>query len=298
MRLDKAQGVVMKKSTVLRNRLKKGGVLPAPGASTALLAKLVEMAGFEVVYATGAGIANMQFGVPDIGLATMSEVLETAKRMNDSVSVPVIADIDNGHGNALNTYRTAKEFTAAGIACLQLEDQVLPKRCGHFDGKAVVSTEEMVSKIKAAKDAMSIDPDALLIARTDAIAVNGIDDALERGARFLEAGADILFVEAPVSVDQMKLVTSTLKSWHVANMVEGGKTPLLTNSEMEKMGFNIVLYANAPLKAAVKGTKDLLSHLMHHGTSNNCDHLMISMKERNEITHLAEMRAQELRYKS
>lgn len=288
----------MKKSTVLRNRLKKGGILVAPGASSALLGKVVELAGFEVVYATGAGIANMQFGVPDIGLATMTEVLETAKRINDATSLPVIADIDNGHGNALNTYRTAKEFTAAGIASLQLEDQILPKRCGHFEGKNIISAEEMVSKIKAAKDAMSIDPDALLIARTDAIAVNGLDDALRRGAMYLEAGADILFVEAPTSAEQMKTITSTLKAWHIANMVEGGKTPILSNDEMEKMGFDIVLYANAPLKAAIKGTKDLLVHLMQTGSTNNCDHLMITMKERNEITGLAAMNAQEQRYKS
>lgn len=288
----------MKKSTVLRNRLKKGGILVAPGASTALLGKVVELAGFEVVYATGAGIANMQFGVPDIGLATMTEVLETAKRINDATSLPVIADIDNGHGNALNTYRTAKEFIAAGIASLQLEDQVLPKRCGHFEGKNIISAEEMVSKIKAAKDAMSIDPDALLIARTDAIAINGLDDALRRGAMYLEAGADILFVEAPTSAEQMRTITSTLKAWHIANMVEGGKTPILANSEMEKMGFDIVLYANAPLKAAIKGTKDLLAHLMQTGSTNDCDHLMITMKERNEITGLAAMNAQEQRYKS
>lgn len=288
----------MKKSTVLRNRLTKGGILTAPGASSALLGKLVELAGFEVVYATGAGIANMQFGVPDIGLATMTEVLETAKRINDATSLPVIADIDNGHGNALNTYRTAREFTAAGIACLQLEDQVLPKRCGHFDGKNIISAGEMVGKIKAAKDAMSIDPHALLIARTDAIAVSGLEDALRRAAMYLEAGADILFVEAPTSAEQMKTITSSVKAWHVANMVEGGKTPIFSNNEMEKMGFHIVLYANAPLKAAIKGAKDLLAHLMKTGSTNDCEHLMITMKERNEITGLAAMNAQEQKYKS
>ena len=288
----------MKKSTILRNRLKTGEILVAPGASTALFATLVELAGFEVVYATGAGIANMQFGVPDIGLATMTEVLETVRRMSDATSLPIIADIDNGHGNALNTYRTAKEYTKAGIACLQLEDQVLPKRCGHFDGKNVISAAEMVAKIKAAKDAMSIDPDAMLMARTDAIAVHGFEDALDRGARYLEAGADILFLEAPTSAEQMRTMTSKLKSYHVANMVEGGKTPLQSNKVMQDMGFNIVLYANAPLKAAVKGTKDILQRLKETGTTDNCEDLMISMKERNQITRLAEWLASEKRYSS
>ena len=170
----------MRKSTMLRELLRQDGILVMPGASSALLGKVVELMGFRAVYATGAGIANMQFGVPDIGLATMTEILETAKRINDATALPVVADIDNGYGNALNVYRTVREFSAAGIAALQLEDQQLPKRCGHFNGKAVISKEEMIGKIKAAKDAMQ-DPDTLLIARTDAIAVNGLQDALDRG---------------------------------------------------------------------------------------------------------------------
>lgn len=286
----------MKKSARLRQRLQQKEILVAPGASAALLAKLVEEAGFEAVYATGAGIANMQFGVPDMGLATMTEILETAKRINDATSLPVIADMDNGYGNALNTYRAAMEFTKAGIACLQLEDQVLPKRCGHFDGKSIISAEEMTGKIKAAKDAMSIDPDAMLIARTDAIAVSGLEEALRRGALYMEAGADILFVEAPTSLEQMRAITSTLKTLHVANMVEGGKTPLQPNSVMEELGFSIVLYANAPLKAAIKGSRDLLKRLMQTGTSDHCEDLMISMKERNEITDLAAMNTREQKY--
>ena len=286
----------MKKSTRLRQRLQQKELLVAPGASAALLAKLVEEAGFEAVYATGAGIANMQFGIPDMGLATMTEILETAKRINDATSLPVIADMDNGYGNALNTYRAATEFTKAGIACLQLEDQALPKRCGHFDGKSIISAEEMTGKIKAAKDAMSVDPDAMLIARTDAIAVSGLEEALRRGAMYMEAGADILFVEAPTSLEQMRAITATLKTLHVANMVEGGKTPLQPNSVMEDLGFSIVLYANAPLKAAIKGTRDLLQRLMRTGTSEHCKDLMISMKERNEITGLAAMNAKEQKY--
>ncbi len=287
----------MKKSTVLRNLLKNEGLLVAPGASTALLGKMVEIMGFKVVYATGAGIANMQFGVPDLGLATMTEILETAKRINDATSLPVIADIDNGYGNALNVYRTVKEFSAVGIAALQLEDQQLPKRCGHFNGKAIISKEEMVSKIKAAKDALQ-DPDVMLIARTDAIAVNGLEDALDRGAAYAEAGADILFIEAPTNIDQMRTITSQIKTYHIANMVEGGKTPILPNSQLEEIGFKIAIYANAPLKAAIKGVKDLLEHLRVHGSTADCEHLMITMKERNEITDFAAMDALDKKYKS
>ena len=285
----------MKKSLVLRELLKNENLLVAPGASSALLGKLVEIMGFKVVYATGVGIANMQFGVPDIGLATMTEILETTKRINDATSLPVIADIDNGYGNALNVYRTAKEFTAAGIAAVQMEDQQLPKRCGHFNGKSIISKAEMVGKIKAAKDALQ--NDAMLIARTDAIAVTGLADALDRGVAYAEAGADILFIEAPTSVDQMREITKSINTYHIANMVEGGKTPILSNTELEQIGFKIVLYANAPLKAAIQGTKDLLTHLQQHGTTANCEHLMISMKERNDITGLSAMNSLEEKYK-
>lgn len=215
----------MKKSTQLRNLLKQEGILLLPGASTALLAKLVELAGFKAVYATGAGIANMNFCIPDLGLVTMTENLEVCKRINAATSLPVVADIDNGYGNAMSVYRTVREFTAAGIACLQLEDQQLPKRCGHFNGKHVISREEMVAKLKAAKDAM-LDPDTLLIARTDAIAVHGFADAMERAHAYLEAGADILFVEAPTSAEDLQKVTQGIKALHVANMVEGGKRQL------------------------------------------------------------------------
>lgn len=287
----------MKKTTALKNLLKKDGFITAPGATTALFSRLVELAGFDVVYATGAGIANMNLGVPDIGLATMTESLEVVKRINDATSLPVIADIDNGFGNSVMVYRTVKEFTACGIAALQLEDQVLPKRCGHFDGKAIVSKEEMVSKIKAAKDAM-LDPDTLLIARTDAIAVNGFDDAMDRAHAYVEAGADILFVEAPTSAEMMSKIPANVKAVHIANMVEGGKTPSVHNDKMYEMGFKIGIYANAPLKAAVKGVMDLLEHLKKEGTTGNADHLMITMKKRNEVTLFDYYKNLEAQYKA
>lgn len=287
----------MKKTKVLRRILAQEEILVLPGASTALFAKLVELADFKAVYATGAGIANMNFGIPDIGLVTMTENLEVCKRINDATSLPVVADIDNGYGNAMSVYRTVREFTAAGIACLQLEDQQLPKRCGHFNGKAVISLAEMVGKIKAAKDAM-LDQDTLLIARTDAIAVEGFSAAMERAHTYLEAGADILFVEAPTAVSELQKITATLQAWHVANMVEGGKTPLIHNAEIASMGFKMALYANAPMKAAIKGTKDLLEHLRQQGRTDNCEHLMISMQERNQITDLEQMMLRDCKYRS
>lgn len=287
----------MKKTKVLRELLMQEELLVLPGASTALFGKLVELAGFKAVYATGAGIANMNFGVPDIGLITMTENLEICKRINDATALPVVADIDNGYGNAMSVYRTVREFTAAGIACIQLEDQQLPKRCGHFNGKAVIEKQEMVGKIKAAKDAM-LDPETLLIARTDAIAVHGFEDAMERAAAYLEAGADILFVEAPTDVQDLAKVPKGIRAIHIANMVEGGKTPIIPNTTLAQMGFKIALYANAPMKAAIKGTQDLLQHLMQQGRTDNCEHLMISMKERNQITGLEAMTALDAKYKA
>lgn len=287
----------MKKSQQLRALLSGKEIVVIPGASSALLARLVELAGFKAVYATGAGISNMQFGLPDLGLTTMTEILETVKRMNDAVTLPIVVDIDNGYGNALNVYRTIREFSAIGTAAVQLEDQQLPKRCGHFAGKAVISKEEMVSKIKAAKDA-TLDPDLVLIARTDAIAIHGFEDAMERGAAYAEAGADVIFIEAPTTIEQMRLIPRQIKLPNLVNLVEGGKTPLLDNQALQEMGFKIALYANAPLKAAVKGVQKLLQHLQVSGTTANCEELMITTKERNEITGLPAMTTLDERYKA
>ena len=277
----------MKKSAKFRSLLSQGHIVVAPGATTALFGYLVELAGFDVVYATGAGIANVNFGLPDINLVSMNENLEIIRRINDATTIPLVADIDNGYGTAVSVYRTVREFTALGVAGLQMEDQILPKRCGHFEKKGLISKEEMVGKIKAAKDA-SLDPDMVLIARTDAVAVRGFDEAIERALAYKEAGADMIFVEAPTIVEMLRQIPKKINSWQMANMVEGGKTPLISNAELEAMGFNFVIYANAPLKAAVKGVKDILAYLKEEGTTNNADHLMITMRERNEITKLAQ----------
>jgi 2-methylisocitrate lyase-like PEP mutase family enzyme len=294
--LQLTQETIMKKTSALRRLLQSDGLIVAPGATTALFARLVELAGFDVVYATGAGVANMNLGVPDIGLATMTESLDVMKRIDDATSLPVIADIDNGFGNALMVYRVVREFTAHGIAGLQLEDQQLPKRCGHFDGKAIIAAGEMIGKIKAAKDAM-LDPQTVLIARTDAIAVEGFERAVERAAAYLEAGADMLFVEAPTSADMLRRIPAAIEAPHLANMVEGGKTPIVSNGELQEMGFKMALYANSPLKAAVKGVMDVLAHLKAEGTTGNAGHLMITMRERNEITRFDFYRDLETKYR-
>lgn len=285
----------MSKCEILKSRLKENKILVAPGASAALLAVLVELGGFECVYITGAGVSNMNFAYPDLGFVSMSEMLEITKRINDSVKIPTIVDIDNGYGNALNVARSVREFSFLEVGALQIEDQILPKRCGHFDGKAIISKDEMISKIKSAKDNMI--KDALLIARTDALAIYGIGDALDRANAYKEAGADILFIEAPRSAEDMKKIVC-VNSYHIANMVEGGKTPILDNVTLENIGFNIVLYANAPLKAAIKGVKDLLNRLKEQGSTKDANDLMITMKERNIITNLDYFSSLEQKYKS
>jgi len=274
----------MKKTAMFRELLKKDELIVIPGAPTALLARVVEKAGFQVVYVTGAGLANMNFAMSDFNLITMSENLEIAKRINDAVSVPVFADIDDGYGGPINVYRTVREYSKAGIAALQLEDQRSPKRCGHFEDHEVVSIREMVAKIHAAKDA-STDPDLVLVARTDAIsATNSFDDALERGAAYAEAGADVIFIEAPTTLDQIQKIPGAIKAPTLLNLVEKGKTPMISNEQIGRMGYKIALYANAVLKASVLGVQNLLSYLKETGTTDGCDGtLMISSKERHEL---------------
>lgn len=285
----------MRQSTVLRERLKKKEILVVPGVQAALFARVVEAAGFEAVYATGAGISNLQLGMPDIGLATMTEILDTVRRILDATSLPVIADIDNGYGNPLNVYRCVREFTRAGVAALQLEDQVAPKKCGHFRGKAVITQSEMIQKIRAARDA-SLDEDLVLIARTDAIAPCGLEEALERAQAYGEAGADLIFVEAPQSIGQLTQIPRRVRFPLVANMVEGGRTPLLSVRDLEDMGYRVVLFANATLKSAVKGVQRLLEGLKTYGSTAELAAEMISMEVRNELTDLKRFEAMEQRY--
>lgn len=249
----------------------------APGAANALFARIIEDLGFECVYVTGAGIANMALGAPDIGLTTLDDIAGTVSRIADAVSLPLIVDADTGFGNAVNSFRTMKVLERAGAAAIQLEDQDFPKRCGHFNGKGVIPLGEMLPKIQAAADART--RDTLIIARTDALATDGIDAALERAEAFVEAGADITFVEAPRDADQMRRIAA-LSVPQVANIVHGGKTPPLPQSELADMGFGLVLYANAALQAAVRASATVLSALKATGSLDAVHDQLASFEER------------------
>lgn len=285
----------MKKTEILRNLLEKPEIIIAPGAQSALFARLIEMQGYDVVYATGAGISNMQLGWADVGLISMYEVLETVRRMVDATNLPIIADIDTGFGNVINVHRTVQQFERAGVAGIQIEDQILPKKCGHFSGKQVISREDMVYKIKMAKDTI-VDDNFTIIARTDAYAVNGYEDAIERAHAYVEAGANMIFIEAPTELGHMKDIPKYFNVPLIANMVEGGKTPLIPASELQDYGYKMVLYANATLKGAVKGLKDVLEHLQATGTTKDLEDKLITMEERNIITKLPYIKALEEKY--
>jgi 2-methylisocitrate lyase-like PEP mutase family enzyme len=257
------------------------GVL-VPGAFNALSARVVEDLGFEAIYVTGAGVTNMWFGLPDQGFMGLHEIADHTARIRDAVSLPLIVDADTGFGNALNVRHTVRVLERAGADCIQFEDQVAPKRCGHFSGKEVISTEEAVAKIKAAVDAR-IDPDLLIMARTDACAVHGFDAAVERAHRFSEAGADILFVEAVRSADEIRRLPQLLDKPQLMNMVIGGKTPIFGTDELGQLGYGIVLYANAALQGAVAGMQKALTVLRDTRRLDEDPTLVVSFQERQRL---------------
>jgi 2,3-dimethylmalate lyase len=250
----------------LRSLLAGPEPLVAPGAYDALSARLVEQAGFDVVYMTGFGTTASLIGRPDVGLLSGTEMADNARRIVSAVDVPVIADADTGYGNAVNVLRTVQLFEQAGVAGLQLEDQVAPKKCGHMSGKAVIETAEMVGKLAAAVAARR-DPDLVLIARTDAVAVSGVDDAIARGRAYAEAGADVLFVEAPTSEDDIARIAGELHGVAplVFNWAEGGRTPGLPLSRIAELGFSLVIYPIGTLLAATAGIRALLATLRADG---------------------------------
>ena len=237
---------------------RRGAIVP--GAFNALSARVLVDLGFEAIYVTGAGVTNMNLGLPDQGFMGLAEIAEATSRIRDAVKLPLIVDMDTGFGNALNTYHSVRILERAGADCIQLEDQVAPKRCGHFSGKEVISTEEAVSKIKAAVDART-DPDFLVMARTDAAATHGFEAAVERAQRFAEAGADILFVEAVTKAEEIRALPKRLGPPQLMNMVIGGKTPIFGAEELGQLGYGIVLYANAALQGALAGMQRALTVL-------------------------------------
>ncbi|MGO3741791.1 isocitrate lyase/PEP mutase family protein [Kerstersia sp.] len=231
-----------------------------PGAFNALSARVIADLGFEAIYVTGAGVTNMSFGLPDQGFMGLSDIAEHTARIRDAVDVPLLVDADTGFGNALNTYHAVRTLERAGADCIQLEDQVSPKRCGHFSGKEVIAADEMVSKIKAAVDARR-DPDFLVMARTDARSTHSFEETIERAGRYAEAGADILFVEALETQEEVRRLPALVDKPQLMNLVIGGKTPIFNATELGGLGFAFVLYANAALQGAVAGMQKALTVL-------------------------------------
>jgi methylisocitrate lyase len=280
---------------VLRDLLKNLEVLIAPGAHNAFTAKIIEQAGFSAVYMTGSGAAMDLLGLPDLGFLTLSEMVAHARNIVQATVLPVIADADTGYGNVLNVMRTVREYEGSGVAGLHLEDQVAPKRCGHFAGKEVISREEMLGKIKAALDARR-DPSLVIIARTDARAVLGLGEAIERGIAYARAGADMIFVDAPESVDELRKIAQSIPAPVMANMSEGGKTPLLSAKELQAMGYRLVIYPGSAARAAAKTIQDVMAVLKRDGTTKNFLDRMVSFEGRNQITGLAHYRELEKKY--
>ncbi|UHL63898.1 isocitrate lyase/phosphoenolpyruvate mutase family protein [Paralcaligenes sp. KSB-10] len=274
------------RTTQLRQILAAGGPGIVPGATDCFTARLIEQAGFPVVYVTGGGTANAYLGAPDIGLVTLNELASQVERIADAVSVPVIADCDTGFGGVANVRRTVRAYERAGAAGLHIEDQLFPKRCGHFDGKSVVPAREMEYRLQAALDART-DPDFLIIARTDARAVEGFDAALERARRYLQLGADAIFFEQPRSVDELQRVGEAFRGTVlVANMVERSKTPLLPADQLLGMGFQIILYANAALYLGAYAIRRGLAVLRSAGTTESLLDVMMTFGERQALIGL------------
>ena len=285
----------MKQTSVLRQLLAGKGIVVAPGAHDALTAKIIEKTGFPAVYMTGYGQAASHLGKPDVGLLTMSEMVARAANIVEAVNIPVIADADTGFGNAVNVMRTVREYEKAGVAAIQLEDQVAPKKCGHMTGRQVVPQAEMVGKIKAAVDARR-DEELLIIARTDARTVHGIEEALARGKAYEEAGADILFIESPESLEEMKKITSSFKVPVLANMVEGGRTPLLPVSELAALGYNLVIFPTASTYTMARAMTSLMESLRKTGTTAGMMEQMVTFTEFNELIGLPAIRELESTY--
>jgi 2-methylisocitrate lyase-like PEP mutase family enzyme len=280
----------------LRRRISSGPVLACPGAANALAARVIEDCGFEAVYVTGAGIANTHLGVPDVGLVTLTELVSHVAAIRDAVQVPLLVDADTGFGNPLGVQRTVRALERAGADAIQLEDQVSPKRCGHFAGKQVVPVADMVATVRAAVDARR-DDDVLVIARTDARAVEGLDAAIDRAARYAKAGADMTFVEAPVTAEELLSLPGRLQGIpQVANLVEGGRTPALPLAELAD--FRVVLFANLALQAAVAGMQTALNTLRDTGSLAEAARDVAGWQERQRLVRTAELDELAARYSS
>ena len=287
----------MRKTTKLKQIMAARAAVTVPGAANALFARVIEDLGFDAVYVTGAGVANMHLGAPDIGLTTLTELAGATAAIADAVALPIIVDADTGFGSPINMVRTIKVLERSGAAGIQIEVQVFPKKCGHFEGKDVIPTAEMVQKIRAAVDSRA-DADFQIIARTDARAIEGLERAIDRAHAFIEAGADATFVEAPVTLDELARIARELPVPQVANIVFGGKTPDPGRAALADMGFSLVLYANAALQAALRASYEVLGALKATGSLASVAERLASFDERQRSVAKHGWDALETRYKA
>ncbi len=287
----------MKKTTLLKNLIKEKPILLLPVVHDALCAKIAEHAGFKALSVAGYANSASLLGKPDVSLLTLTEMVNCAERIADTTDLPILADGDTGHGNVTNVIRTIKLHEKASVAGIFIEDQVEPKRCGHMSGKQIIPKEEMVAKLKAALDSR-VDNDFVIMARTDAIAVNGIDDAIERAIAYQETGVDLIFIEAPENIEQMKRITKEISTPTLANMIPGGKTPLLTAEELEKIGFSVVAYPTSCTYIIAKAAKSYFESLHKSGDLKPLEKDMIEFSEFNKLVGLEEIRSLEKKYYS
>jgi 2-methylisocitrate lyase-like PEP mutase family enzyme len=269
------------------------GVL-LPGAANALAARIIADLGFKAVYLSGAGLTNMHLGMPDLGFMDLSQLVEHTIAIRNIVSLPIIVDADTGFGNAVNVGHTVTMLERAGASAIQIEDQVMPKRCGHFNGQELIPAPEMVNKVKAAVDARR--DGVLIVARTDARASEGFESAIDRASRYIEAGADLTFVEAPRSLDELSKIPKLLGVPQILNMVVGGKTPITERAAATEMGFGLILYANAALQGAIKGMQIALTQLREHGSLDETEGILATFVERQRLVNKPAYDTLERRY--
>ena len=285
----------MNSRQVLKQLLKRDRLLVAPGCFDGLSARLVEEAGFEAAYLSGGAVAR-SMGIPDIGLVTMSEVIERAAQVVSAVKIPVIADADTGYGNAVNLVRSVKEFERTGVAAIHIEDQITPKRCGHLDGKEVIPLAEMEKKLEAALASRS-DPDFCIIARTDSRGVHGLEDAIRRGGAFAKLGVEAVFVEAPQSEAELEEIPRALPNVPLlVNVFKVGKTPMLPVERLQKMGYRIAIYPSETQRAAIHAMRQALGLLKRDGTTEKMDDALTTFKERDKVVGLDEWQQLEKQY--
>jgi len=285
----------MNSRQTLKRLLQRDKLLVAPGCFDGLSARLVEEAGFEAAYLSGGAVAR-SMGIPDIGLVTMSETIERACQVVSAVKLPIIADADTGYGNAVNLVRTVREFERSGVAAIHIEDQITPKRCGHLDGKEVISIEEMANKLEAALAART-DENFCIIARTDARGVHGLDDALERARVFAQLGVDAIFVEAPQSEDELAEIPRRLPGVPLlVNVFKGGKTPMLPMKDLQAMGYRIAIYPSETQRAAIHSMRRALTTLKHEGSTESIDDSLTTFKERDKVVGLDDWQKIEKKY--